>query len=160
MATENDAATKIQALYRGHSWRCDPANEDILEELHNRLENLIMGGAMTDGAAALAAQTTESAKKVAAKAKPAKTEAAAPESEAEFEKSFMNAMKSNMGVGGDETNKKEAEDKAKTTKGAAAKKKKPAPASKKKAPPTKKKSEKKPSKIPRPKKDAAGGGES
>ena len=95
-------AVRIQSLYRGHAFRCDPANEEILEELHNRLENLIMGGALTDGAASLVAQTAASAGQVkeaeAAKAGAAgaKAEAAAPESEAEYEKNFMKAMKSNM----------------------------------------------------------------
>ena len=37
---EAQAATKIQSLYRGHAFRCDPANEEILEELHNRLEHV------------------------------------------------------------------------------------------------------------------------
>ena len=30
------AATQIQSLYRGHAFRCDPANEEILEELHRQ----------------------------------------------------------------------------------------------------------------------------
>ena len=32
------AAVRIQALYRAHSFRTDPANEELLDELHRRLE--------------------------------------------------------------------------------------------------------------------------
>ena len=42
-AEEIAAATKIQALYRAHSFRTDPDNEELLDELHRRLEAIGAG---------------------------------------------------------------------------------------------------------------------